>query len=436
MVKKLFILFALFIVYNAEAQFATATLSKKKVVLEEPVKVKIKVFSPTWFASPLTFSNLQLNGAFIQSFSQTIPGISTINKKKYATLEFYYILFPYQEGELIFPEITLTASIPPEGGYQGKPTTLKTKPITIQVSPVPKNADADHWLVANDVTIANKWSNDLKTAKVGDVIKREITIHAKGTLPSFIDEPEIGTVNFASIYASEPNFIDARDNSTTNGKRIDTYSYLMEEIGEFTIPEVEITWWNPHVSKFYKRKLPDYKITISENTDLASLAKIRDSLYALNRPILTIEAEEEAKLNYKEWIKTGVKIILIILLILILIKILKKINNRFKRKQDRYLDSEKYWFHKVLKEKGGKGLLNSLYSWLDRSTIKIESKTLTAISKEDKELKPEFEALKKELFSSGDKSKYNTGKIKKELIKWKKVNKDKKNKKADLPELN
>ena len=436
MVKRLFIVVTLFFVCNAQAQFAMATLNKNEVVLEEPIKVKIKVFSPTWFATPLTFNNLQLNGAFIQSFSRTVPGISTINNKKYATLEFYYILFPYQEGELIFPEITLTTSIPPEGDYQGKPVTLKTKPITIQVNPIPKNADALHWLVASDVTISNKWSANLKNAKVGDVIKREITIYAKGTLPSFIDEPEIGEIEFASIYSSEPKFIDARNDNSTNGKRTDTYSYLIEKTGEFTIPKVEVTWWNPYISKYYKRKLPDYKITVSENPDLASLTKLKDSLNLLNKPIVTTETEAAAENDYKQWRETGVKLILAVLLIFFLIWIFKRTSASIKRKRSNYLDSEKHWFHKIFRKNESKELLNSIYNWLDRTSIKMESKTLVAISKEDKELASEFNRLKKELFSSENKTEYDANKLKKKLTKWRKRKKNIRKNKTSLSELN
>jgi hypothetical protein len=426
MVRSLFIILICLSLSEAYGQFATAELSRKKVVVEQSVRVKITAYSPTWFAEPLSFSNLQINGAFIQSFSKTIPGIKYVEGKKYATLEFFYILFPYKDGELIFPELTLTTSIPEEGEYKGKPVTLKTKAMTLQVDPVPSNTDQEHWIVANNIRISNQWSADLNSVKVGDVLIRTVTIKAAGTLPSFIDEPEIGTADFASIYTTEPEFIDDRDEKNVNGQRIDKYSYLIEQTGTFTIPEVSITWWNPNSAKYFSRKLPAYEILVSENPDMSSLLHLKDSLNSLGQPAMMEAEEAEKELDYAFWLKVLLvvyviyKLVRLVLKVLLISKFISRQKEKRRLKKMQYLQSEAYQFDQVKKQDNSKGMMNALYRWLDSSDYNIDPKDLETLSHGDKEFENEVLGLQKEFFSSGKAQGSSLSNLKHAVSNWRK----------------
>lgn len=424
MVRSLFILLICLSLSEAYGQFASVELSRKKVVVEQSIRVKIKAYSPTWFAEPLSFSNLQINGAFIQSFSKTVPGIEYVEGKKYATLEFFYILFPYKDGEMIFPELTLTTSIPEEGEYKGKPVTLKTKALAIQVDPAPPNADQDHWIVANNVRISNEWSADLNSVKVGDVLIRTVTIRAAGTLPSFIDEPEIGTADFASIYTTEPEFIDDRDDKNVNGRRIDKYSYLIEEAGTFTIPEVPITWWNPSSGKYFSRKLPAYEIQVSENPDMSSLMHLKDSLNSLGQPAMKEEKEAGKKFDFTFMLELLIalyviyKLVRLVLKIILIRKFVSKRKEKRRLKKLRYLQSEAYQFNQVKKQKNSKGMVNALYRWLDFSEYDVDPKDLETLAHGDEEFEKEVFGLQEEVFSSRENPASSLSDLKHTVSNW------------------
>lgn len=424
MVRALTIVMAFLVLQEAESQqlgaFATVNVSKKRVVLEQPVRVKITAYSPTWFAEPLTIGNLRIGGAFIQSFKRTTPGIKQLSGKQYATLEFYYILFPYQEGELIFPELTLTTSIPPEGDYKGQPVTLKTQPVPIVVDPVPSGADPGHWLVATNVQVRNHWSAELDELKIGDVVNRTISISATGTLPAFIDAPEIGKVNFASLYASAPKFQDERDQINAKGKRTDSYAYLLEQQGTFTVPEVVVKWWNPYTRKYYSRRIPAYELTVSANPDLASLTQLKDSLSAMNVPPVEQQEAEEEGVNTSLLLK---RVVLVGFLLLLGCWLSKWVNSwwlDFRKKRAAYKHSEPYWFNKVMQQKESRGLLNHLYHWLDVSHLNIDTHSLDEMAEGDKELSRQLHELKRDLYAAKEAESYDIQQIKKGISLWRK----------------
>ncbi|WP_430817845.1 BatD family protein [Carboxylicivirga sp. RSCT41] len=419
MVKFLCISTLIILITDIKAQnidaFATARVNTRKVVIEQPVKVSVKAYSSTWFTQPLSFGNLQVEGAYIQAFKRTQSSIEYINGKKYAALEFYYVVFPYTSGEITFPELALSTSIPPEGDYKGQPVTLRTKAISITVEPAPEDAEPGRWLVASDARVSNEWSLKLNKLKVGDVVSRKITTRASGTLPTFIDEPLVEQVDFASIYTSEPEFIDDRDHKSVNGRRIDTYSYLLEEAGEFTIPELEISWWNPYMQRFYKRKLPAYTLTVQPNDDLAELELLKDSLQAL-KPSFNDDTAETAEADSKPYKKYIIAALIGLVLLYMIIKTAIYLRKRIIKQRLQYVSSERYWFNRLLRQKNRHRFIAAIYSWIDHLNLLPGKQTFKAISSKDEKLKEALQELNQSVYSSKAKNKQtNIARIKSRL---------------------
>lgn len=380
--------------------FARTQSNRSSVYVEQAIKVSVSVYTATWFTQPLQIENLQIEGAFVQSFKRTQSAIKYINRKKYATLEFYYIVFPYKDGELEFPALNIIAETPPEGDYRGRQVTLTTKPLKLNVKPIPKGANTGQWLVTSDARISERWNTNLTKLQVGDVLNRTITISANGTLPSFIDEPIIEQVPFGNIYSSETKYIDDRDNQSVNGRRIDSYSYLLEKEGEFIIPEVKLTWYNPYVGKYYNRKLPEVKISIVENTDLTALVRLRDSLNALN-PILAGETEKgEVTLDFSDWIWRGLYIVLALVCFYFIFRLIAKLYDLIKGRKEIYRNSELYWFNKFIKQSDKQSFLVLMYQWIDRFDSLVKKKTIKSFVENNKQASLAFQALKENNYSA------------------------------------
>ncbi|MDB4583476.1 BatD family protein [Draconibacterium sp.] len=345
--------------------FARVSVSPREGVVRQSYKVTITVHSSTWFAKPLQFANLRIDDAFIIPFTRTVSSINYINNKKYATLSFYYLVFPYNTGNLEIPELEISASIPPEGGYKGEPVTIRTKAQKIKVNPIPSSKDETVWMVAKNVSIIENWNKPIDNLKVGDVIEREITITANGTLPSLIQPFKIEQPELTSIYPKEPDLQDKRNNEDVNGVRIERYSYLFEEEGEITIPEEELLWWNPQTKRAYKRTLPEKTLSIAANPDLAMMESLKDSLMALSAPT-ELEAEEETL----PWLRIAFIVFVLVFIGYFGTKAYWAVSTRIKTKRAAYLQSEAYYFKEVLQalnRKSTKEFIRALYVWFDKA---------------------------------------------------------------------
>lgn len=361
--------FLLLLSLNSSAQkidaFARVSVTPREGVVRQPYKVTITVHSSTWFAKPLQFANLRIDDAFIIPFTRTVSSINYINNKKYATLSFYYLVFPYNTGTLEIPALEISASIPPEGGYKGEPVTIGTKPQIIHIKAIPSPKNQDVWMVAKNVTIKESWNKPLTQLRVGDVVEREITISASGTLPSLIQPFKIEKPQFTSIYPMQPVLQDKRNSQDVNGVRIENYSYLFEKEADVIFPREEIYWWNPETRRVYKRTLPKKIITIAANPNLAIMQSLKDSLMAMSAPVNS-EVEETSF----PWLWFGILMVLLVLVVYFGFGMVQKFVKYNKTKRALYMQSEAFYFRKVqhtLNTKSSKDFIRALYRWFDRA---------------------------------------------------------------------
>ncbi len=349
--------------------FVNIELNRKSVYIQQPFRVTITVYTTTWFTAPLVFDNLQIPNAFIVPSGKTQPGMFNTGGKQYPGVQSYYLVFPYAAGEFTVPSLEITAQSPPEGSATPQKITLHTKEQRFTVRDVPDNLKKEGaWFVAGNVTVHESWTPALKELKVGDVLKRTITVDAQGTLPQFI--PEIfgqEKVKWASMYPQTASLTDTRNGGDASGRSTQSMIYLLEKAGNFTIPAIKITYWNPYDMKTYSRSIAEEQIQVAENPDLGILTTLKDSLAATAKSSVA-PAQEKGPLLIlgMRWYSFAGVCLVIICLLYLLIPGGRKIIRVWKKHRQAYLASESYYFRKFMRSRdSAKVFIQKLYCWWD-----------------------------------------------------------------------
>lgn len=388
--------------------FAKIELSKHSGYIQQPFRVTITVYTQTWYTAPLDFDNIQIPNSFILPFDKTVPGMFDINGKKYAGIQFYFIVFPYKAGNFTVPAINIKAHTPPVGGYKSEVVALKTTPQKFEVKDVPSKLKAnDEWFVAKDVNIYDHWNKPLKSLKVGDVVERTIEINAKGTLPQFIPDLKNIKPDWASIYPQDAALKDTRDENDANGKRVQTITYLLEQAGDFTVPPVEIRWWNPYNSRIYDKKTNTVSIHVNANPSLGILATLKDSLAAKQKPLTQKEVKKGPLTIYGIlWYWFLLYAVIALVILYYIIKAITKLYKIIKVKRARYLQSEKHQLNKFLQASSTdkNKVLARLYTWWDSFAREEKGASIIFSAKKDRENEviKNLQSLNKELYSNGE----------------------------------
>jgi hypothetical protein len=403
MVKKLgiFIVFWLMTVsLFGQNLISYVTLNTQEAYIGQPVKLTVSVYSSTWFTSGIDIGNIQIDGA-ITVFFRSLSNSKDFNGKRHAGVNFYYDIFPTQEGKITIPSLSINVESPKPGGYKGLKRTITTKPKTLNVKSIPYGYDPNNWLVATSLNVNQKWSSNLSEIKVGDVVQRTIRRSAGGTLSEFIPATDWDSINGISTYPKRPQLNTIKSKTAVSSNRSETVSYLFEKEGEFVIPKVEYMYWNSRTKKFYKKQIDSVLISVKPNADLSMLASIKKSLQ--KEQIEEIEAEEKPFLFLGLTPKSFLQYLVIGLVALFLLFIiLKRVISFAQIKYKAYLQSESYAFTKVKKaisKKDYRLFLDLIPSWLNR--MKSGNNSLQDLVRESgsKELENVLKHIDETIFS-------------------------------------
>ena len=225
--------------------WATAHFNKKEVMVGEPLVVTITVYTSTWFTQPPIFSEIQVAGTLMMKLQQRSGAKSvTIGRNQYPAIEQRFVVYPATIGENILPSFEVITNCPPEGDFKGIERTVETKERKFTVLPPPEGIDTSQWLSAYSLTLSETWDRALKDLKAGDILERRIRIQAGGALSALIPPADIGNIDFGSIYPKKPILGNVQNKGSFTGSRTEIITYLIEKDGNFTIPGIEVPWFN------------------------------------------------------------------------------------------------------------------------------------------------------------------------------------------------
>ena len=377
MVKKLSIIFGLLLLTftsNGQNIIAYATVNTNEAYIGQPVKLTVSVYTSTWFTSGIDLGNIKIDDALTVYF-RSVSNSKAFSGKNYAGVSFYYNLFPTKEGQLTIPALSINIESPKPGGYKGLKRTVKTKPKTLNVIPVPLGYNPNNWLVATYLSVNQNWSSALKDIKVGDVIQRTINRSAGGTMAEFIPATVWDSITGISVYPRRAKVNTKKSKTSISSSRSETVNYLFEKEGEVILPAMDYMYWNSNNKKFYKKHIDSVVIQVKPNPDLSMLTSIKKSLQ--KETIEAAETEEQPFLILGLTPKLFAKYLIFGLVILfVLIYVIKQLTSYIKNKREAHLKSESYAFNtlkKAIDQNDYFAFTRACHIWLKKLNTEFES---------------------------------------------------------------
>jgi hypothetical protein len=294
---------------TVEAKSSTATKKNDDLVLEvevssatsfvqEQIIYTVRFYQHIQLAQA-TLSEPKIEDAVVESLSENSYR-TQIKGQQYLVTERNYAIFPQRSGILEIPPVTLTAQIAvnsdPFSRFDNffnlqntKTERVSSKAVQINVRPIPANYQDSQWLPVKDLTIEQSWSNKDVKVNVGEPLTRTITLTASGAMAS-----QLPKISFTSPDPAVKLYPDqATDNEQKSAAGITTVhqqkiAFIPSKVGQYTLPAIEIPWFNTHTQKLEIARLPA--------TTLTAIAEAGTSLPAVLPPINT-ETTSPAKLQ-------------------------------------------------------------------------------------------------------------------------------------------
>ena len=250
------------------------SLNKSKAYPEEEIILTLKLIRQAGVhAEHLDDPKSSLSDTRIELLDET-QYTTEQNGELYRVLERTYGLFAYQTGRL---EIAPVGFRGRTGGrsvfsllddpFSQRPRTQRfiqsqSEPVSLEIAPIPAGFTGDQWLPAKHLTLEDTGIDGTSPVVAGKPLTRRIMLIADGLmssqLPSITQEVPSGI----KPYEERPHLNDTPRKSGISSSRQSVITLIPTEAGIYTLPPIEIAWWNTEQDRQQIARLPGAELKV------------------------------------------------------------------------------------------------------------------------------------------------------------------------------
>lgn len=249
--------------------FMRANLSSEQAYVGQMLTYKVKLYLALELQrGVLNAPNLE--GVQVKQLGEDKDSTEIVNGRRYRVIERNYAIIADQPGKLTIDGASFSGDVVIQSRRNGamfsfnesRPTQTQAPKVTVVIKPIPADYHGQ-WLVSDLVVLKEDWPETHTEFKVGDPITRTINLLASNTDETSLPEIRLNTPAALKAYPEKPQrntFL--RDNQMVS-QLTQTTAIVATQAGTYTLPEIKIPWWNPHLNKQQFATLPARTITVT-----------------------------------------------------------------------------------------------------------------------------------------------------------------------------
>ena len=232
-------------------QPSTSTKSEPKKDLpvfsvNEQVVLTIEVATPRWFTGGTRIGNVEVADVIAKQRNTLATNYTARkNGETWSRQRWEITLYPQKSGDYVIPRLPVRVQVSGDDGEKVS-GTLYTQPIKFKTQlPSGLLTDDTPWFSATSVDVEQQWQQSNENLKVGDAITRTVTIKAKDSLSVLL--PNLLENESTAQYQAYPQphkLDDTQERGDYRSERIEESVYVIQQGGDFTLPELTFQWWN------------------------------------------------------------------------------------------------------------------------------------------------------------------------------------------------
>ncbi|KGP62146.1 hypothetical protein EP47_14385 [Legionella norrlandica] len=242
--------------------FLTASVDEKKPFVNEQVIYTVKLYNSKRLLDA-EYQGPKVDNALLIPLGDAKRYHTEQNNITYVVEEQTYAIYPQKSGDLKITSPTFNALI-----YDFNPRRIKAqdKTINLTVKPIPQQYQNKLWLPAKQVKLSEQYENVNQTLSQGSTLTRTVTLEGVAIPAQLLPTLNFQETNSFSVYPEK----GAERNQVKQGELISSVeikvTYLFNQAGKATIPELQLPWFNTETGKEEVATLPPRSLEITPST--------------------------------------------------------------------------------------------------------------------------------------------------------------------------
>jgi len=269
--------------------FIETVVDKKKAYVNEQITLTLRFYQGVRLFNNPEYTPPSLVGFWSEDLPPKKQNYQVINGRQYYVQELKTALFPTSTGKLTIGPAELKCTVEdmdrmlnrdPFAMFdrdlfslfrQGKPVILRSKPVEIEVLPLPEmGKPADFSGTVGDYNL--KVIADKTEVEVGQPITLKAKISGRGNIKS-VGKPTIPELPDFRTYSSGSSENVSKENYQVQGEKNYEEVLIPKKAGKYTIPPIEFSFFDPKTKSYKTLKNEPILLTVRPSSQ-ASPAEI------------------------------------------------------------------------------------------------------------------------------------------------------------------
>ncbi|PKG58925.1 hypothetical protein CXF83_15590 [Shewanella sp. Choline-02u-19] len=291
--------------------FMRSSLSSEEAYVGQMLTYRVKLYLALELQRGVLSAPV-LDGAQIKQLGEDKDSNEIVNGKRYRVIERAYAIIADQPGELTINGASFSGDVLVQtkrnGGMfsfnESRPTQTQAPKSIVLINPEPVEYQGQ-WLVSDLVVLKEDWPTTPVEYKVGDPITRTISLLASNADETSLPDIRLSTPAELKTYpekAQRKSFV--RDKQMVS-QLTQTTAIVATKAGTYTLPEIKVPWWNPHLKQQQYATLPARTVVVTRG-------EIAESVN-IHQPPNTIQTTTA---GYWPWLTAGFALLWLLTLML------------------------------------------------------------------------------------------------------------------------
>jgi hypothetical protein len=376
------------------------TIDPQRVVVGQEAVLRVLVLAPNYLTSPPDLPTFQVRNAV----TRQLPSVNTSEQRNgmtYAGVRFEFALYPQEPGDFAISDQKVRVK------YASQPPATREVEIALPrlsfEALVPEAAASLRpFMSADKLTVEQEIKQSSDQLKAGEAVRRTVTIKAEGTPAMLLPPQTFAIIDGLRLYPAQPALEDKVDRRTgvVTSTRVDSATYMLERGADYSLPAIDIGWWNVAEGKVEQVHLAAVPLKVAADP-AANVATGRSVARWTWVALIDVFADH--------WILTVLALMILVALAWVVPAAAHRTMAFLLRRRAAYRASEACSFRRfraATRQRNAQAIYFELLGWLRRFEPLAPGGTIDALASAAKDpvLTQQIDALRAELFASGERS--------------------------------
>ncbi|MFQ5470296.1 MAG: BatD family protein [Gammaproteobacteria bacterium] len=274
--------------------FLKVDVNKNEAYIQSQIIYTVRLYRAVNIGSA-SLSEPELSGtdAIVEKLGDDREFETRLNGRPYRVIERSYAIFPQQSGNLHIPPITFEGQIIERPRSMFDPFSqnarikrLQSDGLDLNVKSIPASFTGKTWLPAKNLRLVEEWSNDADPITTGEPVTRILTLIADGLTAAQLPEIVIPNIDKLKQYPDQATLKDEKQETGIMGVRQEKIALIPTQAGNYSLPAIEIPWWNVDKDR-------QEVATVPAQTFTATTSAVETSMPAMTGKQLTSSNDRE-----------------------------------------------------------------------------------------------------------------------------------------------